>query len=212
MNKLVLFPAFLMLLPLASFGGDDDFQLWTQFSKGLYKKGKFDLRFYMEGRYNNDAHDALGYFFGPTFQYKVNKTLSLGGAAKMIHFKSGEHFLRLQRYEGEFSLNFKQLSWIKFQNRNRFEYFRREDADRKRSRLRLKFTVPLKSKGPLRGVFFGNEFFYDHDKTEMQRNRLTPIGLSFKLDKKRSINVFYLLEHMRASGVDNHVLGTYLTF
>jgi len=212
MKKIIVLSALFIVFPFKCLAAEDDFQLWSQFSKGFYKKGKFDLRLYMEGRFNNDAHDALGYFFGPTFQYKVNKTLSFGGAAKMIHFKSGEHFLKFQRYEGEFSLNFKQLSWLKFQNRNRFEYFRREDADRKRSRLRLKFTVPLNSNGLLSGLYFGNEFFYDHDRTEMQRNRLTPIGLSFKLGQKRSLNVFYLLEHLRSSGVDNHILGTYLTF
>lgn len=193
--------------------GEDDVQYWSQYSFSLYKKNPLAINFYAEARFNNDARHALGYFFGPTASYTINKNLSIGGAAKVIHFKSGDHFARIQRYEGEIKLSFKLLPKLQLKNRNRFEYFRRENrADTKRTRFRFNFKVPFRKTGRIDHFFFGNEFFYSADNGKFRENRLVPLGIRLRLDKKRSLNIYYLIQHVSSRSGNNHVLATTLFF
>jgi len=201
---------FVSLLPSL---GNDDLQFWGAFTKKLYVTENYKFDFYGETRVGDNLSDPFGYFFGPRFQYTGHRFLMLGLAAKFIHFKSGDSgFAKTQRYEGELGVKFNFLDGWNFQNRNRFEYFRRENrADKTRIRSRLKFTRRTDKLG-IGKIFMANEFFYEPKISEFTSNRMIPFGVGFKLTKDISMDVYYLWEHIRSSSQENHVLGATFYF
>ncbi|CAM2006649.1 DUF2490 domain-containing protein [Acanthopleuribacter pedis] len=206
--RLLLGTAFFSLPALAQSDG----QLWLSTSKSLYRSGNLSFKFYGETRLQDDGTDALGHFFGPTVSYRVKPWLNLGGAVKMIHFKSGDSFAKIRRPEIQATLKFKLLDRLSYSHRNRYEYFSREGRDdTERLRSRLNFSIPLKHPS-LSKIYFGNEFFYRPDTGEWERNRLVPFGLTFKLPRKQSLSLFYMLEHIRRNSHDNHTLGINYSF
>ena len=201
---------FVSLLPSM---GNDDFQLWGAFTKKLYTADNYKFDFYGETRVGDDGQKAFGYFFGPRFQYTGHRFLMLGLAAKFIHFKSGDSgFAKTQRFEGEAGLKFNFLKVWNFQNRNRFEYFRRENrADKTRIRSRLKFTRRTKGLA-IDKIFMSNELFYEPKISEFTENRFVPFGAVFKVTRGVSMDVYYMWEHIRANSQENHILGTTIYF
>lgn len=190
-----------------------DFQYWSSLNKNLYRNQSMQISFYLEGRGRDDATEAFGYFFGPRLRYRINKILSLGTAAKVGHFKSGAHFNRFQRYEGELYLDFKIFSRIRFRNRYRLEYFNREDRENFiRHRYRVQFSLPATASKLVRQFFFGNELFFDGRTDEISSNRLVPFGLNLNLNPKSTLTVFYMLEFLNSPSRVNHIFATSVVF
>ncbi len=189
-----------------------DGQLWLSTSKRLYSSGNLSFKFYGETRLLDDGTDAFGHFFGPTVSYRAKPWLTLGGAVKMIHFKSADNFAKIRRPEVQATIHFKLLDRLSYSHRNRYEYFSREGRDdTERLRSRINFSIPLRNSS-ISKIYFGNEFFYRPDTGSWELNRLVPIGLTFKLPRKQSLSLFYMIEHIRRNSLDNHTLGVSYSF
>lgn len=190
-----------------------DTQAWLAGSKNLLKNEKLSINFYFETRVREDLSQAYGYFFGPTVAYKIKPWLSLGGSVKMIHFKSGDQgFAKIRRPEIEFTFSQKLTQRLHYAHRNRYEYFSREGRDDNvRLRSRITLSSPVRY-GAMTGLYFSNEFFYRSDRDEWERNRLIPIGVNFKINKKQKLKLFYMIEHVRRGSIDNHCLGVFYLF
>ena len=208
MRKIYLVACFLVS---SAFIQADDLQYWAAFNWKLFQRNDLTVNFYSEMRVRDDVNQAFGYFFGPTFRYKVMSRLTVGGGAKMIHFKGGAGFARLQRYEAEATYNF-NVGKLRFDHRNRYEYFRRETAsNRPRLRSRFGMRLPL-NKGRLKRFFCSFEYLYLPKTHQTQAYRFVPAGISFSVSKDVSLSAYYMREHQFNGSVDNNVLGTTLSF
>ncbi len=191
----------------------NDFQYWSSLNKDLYSNRSMQISFYFETRARDDATDAFGYFFGPRLRYKFNSIFSVGTAAKVGHFKSGGHFNRFQRYEGELYLDFKIFSKVRYRNRYRLEYFNREQGENsKRHRYRIQFSLPAPNVKLIRGFFFGNELFYDERINDFSSNRLVPLGINLNLVSKSTLTIFYMVEFLNSPSRENHIFATSVVF
>lgn len=190
-----------------------DTQAWLAASKSLVKKDKLGINFYFETRVREDMSQAYGYFFGPTISYKVKPWLSVGGALKMIHFKSGDQgFAKIRRPELEFTFSHKLTQRLHYAHRNRYEYFSRVGRDdNERLRSRITFSTPARH-GALTGLYFSHEFFYLPETGKWERYRTIPLGFNFNVTKKQKLKLFYMLEHVSRGSVDHHSLGVFYTF
>ena len=213
--RFFLFFLFLSLTAIPGVFGADDNQAWVSTNTKLFQRESFKLSFYFESRFREDAHVAFGYFFGPKASYGVNKRLSVGGAYKQIHFKNsaGTHFARIQRLELEATYNIPLSKKWTFLHRNRYEnLFRENRADTKRMRSRITLRLNRGASGPWKRFYFGSEFFYNLDTQEFDQTRLVPLGFNFKLNKRSSLSVFYLIQQFQSNPQDNHALGLAFSF
>lgn len=192
-----------------------DGQAWLAMGKTLMKTDKLGITFYFENRDRENLTQAYGYFFGPTIAYKVKPWLSFGGAVRQIHFKTGDSgFAKIVRPEFEFNLKFKLARRLQYAHRNRYEYFDREGrADTTRLRSRITVSGPMRF-GPVRSWYSSNEFFWSLDNHNIERNRLTPFGVSMNLPgrHKQKLKLYYMIESIRRNSMDLHILGSYYSF
>ncbi|MBO1317687.1 DUF2490 domain-containing protein [Acanthopleuribacter pedis] len=192
----------------------DDGHAWLITTTKLYQKDRLKLGFYYDQRMRNDGSRVFGYFYGPTVSYQTNLSwLQVGGGLKFMQVKSGDSgFALVRRPEVEFSLQFKMAGAWRYSHRNRYEYLSRkgrEDNDRFRSRPR--FTRSFK-RGPVAKFYADTEWFYRPDDGRFERNRLVPVGITWRTKGRVGISSFYMWEHIRGGSRNNHILGTSLSF
>lgn len=166
-----------------------------------------------------DDHDgSYTQIVSPRLKYEALPWLDLGlglSSLSIQHPASGIRYSQL-RPEFEIDPHLQLSSHLRIDWRNRQEWRHNDDLtfpahDRTRHRLQLGWTLP-RPVGPLTRLFASNEWLIDLHQRQWTENRLTPLGLTFKLSPKTELDCFYLLLQTKPQDTWNQesVLGTYL--
>lgn len=194
----------------------DDFQTWQRFSLSAWHEGNWEVQLHEESRWNKDSSQLNEQLITPQVLWQANETWHFGVAYTYYRYHSGNGFDNEHRLELEADPQWKLADWVNLDLRNRLEIRFRDGPSNgpERTRHRVQFTFPLEHLGPLQNVYVNDEFFWDLDHKQFNQNRLTPFGLTLKLNEHVQLKVFYLMQSIRSHAEwDNaHVLGTQLFF
>ncbi len=222
MKRLVLTAWLSLFLFCGIAFAEDDFQYWSWYTAKIADTEKIDFSIYADARFFNDTEDLGLYLFSPQVTYDFWKNLTLKTSYTNIQVKSNNpaasrsEWKFQHRVEIEANPHFQITDWLKFGMRNRMEFRWIEDngSHNPRSRHRVGFTIPIKESSSLKAFYMNSEFFYDYAKHEFSENRSVPAGLSFRLDDKTDLAVFYMIQQKKGSDdwSSNQILGTHLVF
>lgn len=169
-----------------------------------------------EARWAQDSSRFNEQFFTPQILWEPHQNWKFATSYTYYRYRSGNGFDNEHRWEAEIDPHWKLTDWVSLDLRNRLEVRFREGPSNgpERTRHRIQYSFPVEHLGPLQNIYFNDEFFFDLDHKQLNQNRLTPIGLSFKLNDKAQLKVFYLMQSLRtrAEWETAHVLGTHLYF
>lgn len=225
MKKRTFFAAVLMIFSLSlPFGvgwAENDFQYWSRFQIKALDTKYVDYVTYGELRLNENASnlgfwqssqkiilDLSKYFaFGINYTYLENESFQ--------RQTRDTEFRHQHRFELEANPSWRWKDKLKIKNRNRFEFRWMEDqgSDHARYRHLWELDIPLEKMGPLTSIYTGNEFFVDFNSEKINENRVTPVGLTFKLHKKSNLKIFYMIQ-LRKRDSDwssNHIFGSHVS-
>lgn len=220
MKKHILLAAIFLFLtsPLKA---EDDFQYWSLYTAKIVDTEKIDFNIHGQARFFNDVKDFGLYFISPQLKLDFFENVSLQANYTYLQVKSntggnlGDDFKYHHRLELEANPRAWAVGkWLKISNRNRVEFRWIEDngSDNTRFRHRLMFTFPLKKWAWLKDFYFNSEFFYNHSDGRFDENRTVPAGLTFKLNDKVDLGLFYMIQFQesRDNWKSNEILGTHL--
>jgi hypothetical protein len=213
------FPILLLLSCLLAGGlwlRADDFQSWQRFSLTAWHKGDWEMQLHEESRWNRDSSRLNEQLITPQILWQANEIWRFSVAYTYYRYHSGNGFDNEHRLELEANPHWKLTDWVTLDLRNRLEVRFRDGPSNgpERTRHRIQYTFPLAHAGPLKSLYFNDEFFLDLDHKQLNQNRLTPLGLSFKLNDYAQLRLYYLVQSIRthAEWDHAHVLGTQLQF
>ena len=195
----------------------DDFQYWSQYSFKLYDGKKFDWITFGEFRVKEDAHKVGLYYISERLVFDLWEHLSLGFNYTYLNTRKtssgiNDDYKFQHRLEGEVNPHWDLTDWLKLHIRNRAEFRWIEDNGSYNTRLRQRwtFTVPVKSAGFLKSLYFGNEFIYNIAEHEYNENRTVPLGAQFTINDKTSFSLFYMIQSQKGTNdwSSNQILGT----
>lgn len=194
----------------------DDLQGWHRVSFSVWQKGRWEAQFSAEGRWMEDSSRLHEYLFTPQITWQANEHLQAGMAYTLLGVRDATGFNSDHRLELELNPHWELAEWVRLDLRNRLEVRFREGPGNgtERTRHRVQFSIPLHHTGALKSLFVNNEVFLDLDHHQFNQNRLTPLGLSFRLNEHAQLRLFYLLQSTRTRADWNHAhaLGTHLQF
>ncbi len=218
--KLFFLSLAVSLLLAAPVQAEDDFQYWSWYLVKVIDTEKIDLSMYADARFYNDLKDEGLYLISPKIQYNFFDNVSFSTNYTYLNYRStnalsGDAEFKYQhRAELEVNPHFKINDYISFHNRNRLEFRWIEDKGsyNTRSRHRFAFSFPLKDSKFLKKIYTNSEIFYNYAEHTYDENRTVPIGLSFKLNDKTSLDTFYMIQFKKGSTdwKSNEILGTML--
>jgi hypothetical protein len=198
--------------------GDD-----TQWRPALQLKAldteHIDFVGYFEWRFSDAFPNPAGFVVSPQLKFDYLRNLQFGVNYTYNPFESpyndaGDTVEVIQqRAEFEVNPSVKLGHRAALVFRNRYEHRWFEDAPQNdRSRHRVELNVPLKHCEPLKSVFAQYEFFYDWTHERHSENRITPVGVEWKLGGPMSLRTYYLLQSRRAGATwyDSHAVYTML--
>ena len=199
----------------------DDFQYWSQYLFKTLDTKYVDLFTWVDMRLKDDATTLTNAEVSEKVKFDFWKNLSLGLNYTYLNSKVSsklagrDEFKFTHRIEPEMTPHWKIGDWLNLDIRNRIEFRWIEDSGSNNTRFRQKWTFdfPLKNILPVKSVYAGNEFFYDQKKHEYNEDWLTPLGVSFKVNDKTLLNVYYMLQLKKGTEdwSSNEVLGTLLS-
>ena len=204
---------FVLLCSSSCFAFDDgDFQYWNAESISWKLDKHWQLNLEEEFRFGDDAGDFYYQHsdLGATYTGMCN-WLDIGFNYRHIFEENNDEWKQENRPHLNFAL--KLISGkLNLNNRGRFEYRNREDADnfwRYRNKFTLKF--PCKFTRLEFQPYLADEIFVDFDQQELNRNRLYA-GFYMKLLKSLKGEIFYLWQSSKKSGewTNYQILGTKL--
>lgn len=219
MKKIVLIWAILMLVLQPLTFAEDDFQYWSRYSIKAVDTQYVDFINYWDFRVFPDAARLAYWQTTQKLQYDFFKFISFVTGYTYLESrtkdsKSGDtEFKNQHRLELEINPHWEGKR-VKISNRNRFEFRWIEDrgSDHARYRNLLEFEFPIKWERAkfLKSVYINNEIFVDFNLRELNENRVTPFGISFKINKKLSFKLFYLIQSKKGARdwSSAQVLGT----
>jgi hypothetical protein len=195
----------------------DEWATWQLLSLKYLDTRNFDLVFYGELRSSFKPSRFGGYLLSQQVKLDLLPNLGAGVNYTFLSLPSENSDELTDTHRAEFELvpRFKAGNWLEVSARQRLELRwlegRRGPSERTRHRLQLDF--PVHCAGRLRSVFLYDEVFYDYTQHRVTENRITPIGLDFRLTKKMNFSVFYTLQELRAGDgwYNRHVLNTMLS-
>ena len=203
---------FLLVAGLPSFAeARDDWEYWSLYEVETTLLEKLDLKVKPEIRFQDDFGNFWYATATTTLLWKPEKFLEIGPGYKYAYEeRSNGKNIDENRIFLETTLKTSVDKW-KFSNRHRFE---RRDVSGKeafRWRTQVKISHPVALGAFDIAPFASEEVFWDAKKDEFNQNRVT-LGISRKLSKVTTLDLFYLLRSDR-TGTDwneRHVLGTEL--
>ncbi|OGW85718.1 MAG: hypothetical protein A3C35_02255 [Omnitrophica bacterium RIFCSPHIGHO2_02_FULL_46_11] len=222
MKKLILgiFTGMLLFTP-THLWAEDDFQYWQRLQIKAIDTKHVDYITYGELRFLDDVSDFGFWQASQKLQLDPIKYLQLGVNYTYLQNEAVDtktkkkDFKSHHRLELEINPYYQVTHWLKFKTRNRLEFRWIEDAGSDNARFRHmdELEFPLKHLGPLQSIYANNEFFVDFNRERIVENRVIPIGLTFKLYKKTTFKIFYLIQSKRGSRdwSSNQVLGSQLS-
>lgn len=202
-----------LLLATKAYAYDDhDFQVWNTDVEEIKINEKWKVATEQEFRWGDNASQMFYQHYDLGAFYTFNKYLNIGTGYRHILSKSkGEY-----KIENELYITMTaswQLSGLKFEDRNRFEY-QHFDYQTDSGRYRNKITVKLPWKFTKLEIqpFVSDEVFVHFmQKDAFNQNRFSA-GLSLNLTKNIKGELYYMLQSSKGTSVwtDANVLGTKL--
>ncbi|MBN2482800.1 MAG: DUF2490 domain-containing protein [Candidatus Omnitrophica bacterium] len=205
----LLFFSVFFLSDCAAFD-DGDFQYWNNESISWKVNENWKVTLEEELRFGDDG--------GNIYYQHSDLGVVYSGIASWLDVGVNYRYVREERNsrwkdDSQPHLN-ATVKWSRFgfslSDRSRFEYREREDAE-DYWRYRNNFTVKLPWKFTRFEIrpFVADEIFYDFDAETLNKNRFFS-GISFKITKQVSGDIFYLWETSEKNEKwnDLHVLGT----
>ena len=182
----------------------------------VWKTNDFRLLLYGDNRMANNSGRQKLFILGPRVRYRLNPNVTVGAGYLFLDVQNLA--TRTWRHEHRLDMavtpRFELSNNLSFQFRNRLETRWRERSNgagfRSRHRLQLRRSVDL---GPFEALYCNNEFFVDYEEGRFNQNRLIPAGAEFRVHKRSTVSLFYMLQSSRrATGRwdANHILGTHL--
>lgn len=194
----------------------DDFQGKYRLSLSAWQQGDWEVQLHAETRWQDDSSRLKERLFTPQILWQATEHLKLAAAYTHLEFRSGKGFDNDHRLELEANPHWKLADWASLDLRNRMEFRFRDGPGNgtERYRGRAQFVFPINHLGPLTSVYANDEVFYDFGFHQVNQNRLTPIGLGFKLNDHAQFRIFYMIQSTRSKAEWDHaeVLGTHLLF
>ena len=212
-RSIIVLSLLILICSSDSFAFDDgDFQYWNSESLSVEINKDWKINLEEEWRFGDNAgnfyyqHSDLGLTYSG-----FAKWFDLGMNYRHI-FEEESSKWRLEN-RPHLNVTFKwDLFDFSFNNRGRFEYRNREDAE-DYWRYRNKFTIKLPFKLTTFEIqpYIADEIYYDFDQDSFNRNRLYG-GFNFKLFKYLKADIFYLWQSSEENDKwrDLNILGTKL--
>jgi nucleoside-specific outer membrane channel protein Tsx len=223
MNKKT-FPGLLAVVALAvtlpaALRAGDDFGGWHSASLKWLDTSYVDLVTVGQARFRDNHGEANAHLLSQKAVFKAHENLNLGLAYTWLPFKTGagdwqdQHRIEI---EANPHWTFAEVWTVSLRNRFETRWIEDRPETNERIRHRIRLRRALDGLGPLRGVYAGNEFFYDLDDHDYNQNRLIPLGLSFKLHEKVGFNLYYMIQSVKSGANTSdwdhlHVLGTHMS-
>ena len=192
----------------------DDWEYWGEYSFKYKITDKASLKIAPKMKARDDFSNPYFWESAQGMSYKLSKNFDIG----VYHLAAKEDRAGKDktesRFRGEFNLH-ALFKGMKLSNRHRYEYRTfniGESKDRYRNRIQLTFS-PIDVLGHTLIPYISNEFFYDLEESEYNKNRAL-LGFSKKLSKKMKVGIYYMAEsNRRGSDWDEkHIVGTKLDF
>jgi len=194
----------------------DDFGTWQGLSLRVVDTRHVDLVATAEARFYQDSRELLQYRLTPRLVVDANRYLraTLGYTYLPTRSSDSDEFIDQHRMELEVTPRWPVTDRLTLDLRNRLEirWIEGRSGANERLRHRLGASYRIRDTGLFRSVFAGDEVFFDFDRGDVTQNRLTPLGLRFRLSEHVGFNVYYMLQSQQARGKWSHahVLGTHL--
>lgn len=188
--------------------------LWTTFN---YES--LTSRIYAEVRTQNHMQnirfllisEQLAYSISPNFRLEAHYTYYNRRAVFPGAQWRWEH-----RFEFEANRDFDLPGKAKILTRNRFEIKQEQNNPERqyRFRQRTQLLIPIENRGRLKAYSMANEVFYNFLTHEIFEDRVTPINLSFELQKDYALDVYFLIQFFTGSTNRRRVavLGSQFSF
>ena len=206
-----LFFIFFLIFPALSYSASTTSEVWNNLNiKGKLwgdkkKEQSLEIRIENELRYKAGLATPGMYYVHVDLllSYTVLSWLNLGAAYRhAFEIKSGKwqeeirpHFNLIFQLPKSISKN--KLAGFSIKNRSRLEgrFFPSSSAFRYRNKTNISYSYKFKNQKSNLTLkpYIETEFFYDHAKLEINRNRFS-VGLGFKFYTHYNISVGYLLQ------------------
>ncbi len=206
------FAALLALGPAVSIArAGDDWEYWSYYGVTAKLPHKLQLGAEQRFRFRNDMSD---FFYVQTnfgLWWNAHEHLTLGTFYSFIEEDKSGEWRDENRWTMEATVK-ASLGPLRFSDRNRFEQRWHEvGGTGQRYRNSLKMEWPIKVRGRKVSPYVYDEVFYDFEKDELSRNRLST-GVTVELTRQLSLEIFYILQSDR-TGTDwneRNVVGSLL--
>ena len=196
----------------------DDFATWNGVSLKILDTEHVDLVTLGQVRLYNNSSELLQYALSQQVVVDLNRFLRTGVNYTFLPTRGseGDDFIDQHRVELEFTPRWPINDRLTLDLRNRLEirWIEGFSGTNERVRNRLGVSYELRNTGLLHSIFATEEIFYPLADAELTQNRLTPIGLRFRLNEHVGFSTYYMLQSIKRAGDWNnaHVIGTQFLF
>ncbi|MCF7822590.1 MAG: DUF2490 domain-containing protein [Candidatus Marinimicrobia bacterium] len=189
----------------------NDWEYWSHFEARGTINDRLDYRVSPEFRFKDNFTDHYYSHLEFMLNWRVNSWCTLSPSYRHIQSLPGIDWITEQRPQLDLTLKWKMISMVG-SDRNRMESRIRGKNTAYRYRNKLTFNLP-KLRVMSTQPFFANEFFYDFEAREINKNRVYA-GLDLTLLKSVKCSLQYILESSLKSDTWNNtnVLGTTLKY
>jgi len=180
-------------------------------------RDRVTLRGFVQVRLHDDSSELRQLYLSQLVSVDAHEHLGLGVNYTYLPTRSPgtRTFLDQHRIEVEASPRWRAGQGFEVDIRNRLElrWFEGRRGVNQRSRHRVQGRYALPSRGRLAAVFANNEFFYDWERSAYSENRLTPLGLTFRVRRRIGVDLYYMVQSLERAGRwrHTHLLGTHVT-
>jgi len=194
-----------------------DFGSWHSVAFDEREMGRVTLSGYVQVRLHDDSSELRQLYLSQLVDIEAHERIGLGINYTYLPTRSAltGDFLYQHRIELEAIPRWPAGNRLRFDVRNRLEirWLEGKSGTNERSRHRAQGRYVMPDRGRLTAVFANNEFFYDWDESKYNENRLTPVGLTFRLYGEVGVDLYYMVQSLETSGrwTHTHLLGTHLT-
>jgi len=176
-------------------------QVWYQNNVFWRLNEQWSIGNYLDLRVTDAVGELATTMFSPRVRYDLHPNWSAQVNTSWVEAQAANAQGRTEFLRLEFELNphYVLTERLTFSARNRFELRWIEDVDdvNERIRVRPQFDLRTPWAGPVHGVYFNNETFYDFEQGKITENRLTPFGLVFKPTAALELRAYHLWRRTR---------------
>lgn len=195
-------------------------EYWQYFNGTNWERGPYRLYTIGEMRYKSSLTSIYYYRIAANFAYQVKPYLDLEAHYSYIYNKSegAARFSNVNRLELEVNPSKRFENGIALKWRSRLELLKQEGVAYIQFvfRDRLMVQIPIKNCGRLTSIHLYDEVFYDFKTHRFTQNRFVPLELSFALNQKTHLEVFFMVRNYYSLSSDRWyrslVLGSALRF